>query len=242
MFVSTLVDRLGELLNDNLVKGTPLGLLLPLVGLAFIQNNAYFSAFRQEFVGTMVMIVCTFSAGKWIGETDNKVAWASHAVGVVAADYLTGGPHVNPAVTVSMFTLGKCSYTEGYVRIAAQMAGGLVSFPLYHLISTVALKLTPFGGPEFHEDNKANITVADAFLSEFCASFLLMWLIYLVNWEYHFGKRTHYIIKQTLTAIGIRGLIEFFPTAGPGRYIKERCMPPLTSRLFTQEVCFRLQQ
>jgi glycerol uptake facilitator-like aquaporin len=30
----------------------------------------------------------------------------------------------------------------------------------------------------------------------------------------HFGKY-HYIIKQFLTAVAIRALIEFFPTAGP---------------------------
>lgn len=35
-----------------------------------------------------------------------------------------------------------------------------------------------------------------------------------MNWEINFGKY-HYIIKQTLTAVAIRALIEFFPTAGP---------------------------
>jgi glycerol uptake facilitator-like aquaporin len=35
-----------------------------------------------------------------------------------------------------------------------------------------------------------------------------------LNWEFHFGK-FHYIIKQSLTAIAIRALIEAFPTAGP---------------------------
>lgn len=50
--------------------------------------------------------------------------------------------------------------------------------------------------------------------SEFVAMVLLMILIYTVNWELNFGKY-HYWIKQTLTAIGIRYLIETFPTAGP---------------------------
>ena len=35
-----------------------------------------------------------------------------------------------------------------------------------------------------------------------------------LNWEFNFGKY-HYVIKQTLTAVAIRALIEFFPTAGP---------------------------
>lgn len=117
------------------------------------------------------------------------------------------GQHVNPAVTVSMWSLNKCSYTEAFVRIAGQMGGGLVAFPLFHYMSE-KLNLTPFGGPEFSDND------ADAFLSEFFATFLLMWAIYILNWEFHFGKY-HYIIKQTLTAVAIRALIEFFPTAGP---------------------------
>ena len=35
-----------------------------------------------------------------------------------------------------------------------------------------------------------------------------------LNWEFNFGKH-HYWIKQFLTAVAIRALIEFFPTAGP---------------------------
>lgn len=119
-----------------------------------------------------------------------------------------GGPHVNPAVTVAMFSLGKVSYTEAYVRIAAQLGGGLISFPLYHAISN-ALEWTPFGGPEFNTEGN----VVEAFLSEHFATLCLMFAIYVLNWELNFGKH-HYIIKQSLTAIAIRFLIEVFPTAG----------------------------
>lgn len=74
-----------------------------------------------------------------------------------------------------MWSLNKCSYTEGFVRIAGQMGGGLVAFPLFHFISE-KLNLTPFGGPEFVSENGV-----DAFISEFVASFLLMWVIYIVS-------------------------------------------------------------
>ena len=75
-----------------------------------------------------------------------------------------------------MWALNECSYTEGFVRIAGQMGGGLVAFPLFHYISET-FGLTPFGGPEFSYDNHV-----DAFLSEFFASFLLMWVIYIVSY------------------------------------------------------------
>ena len=91
-----------------------------------------------------------------------------------------GGQHVNPAVTVSMWALGKVSYTETFVRIAGQMGGGLVAFPCFQFVSE-QMNLTPFGGPEFSKENDV-----DAFLQEFCASFLLMWAIYIVRFPYPF--------------------------------------------------------
>jgi glycerol uptake facilitator-like aquaporin len=158
------------------------------------------------------MIAFTFSAGKWIGSESMRMAWTSHFLGVITADFLGGGPQVNPAVTMSMWCLGKVSYTEAYVRVAGQIGGGLVAFPLYHAISD-AMKWTPFGGPEFNAPEDMEHAI-EAFLSETGATFLLMFVIYILNWELNFGKN-HYIIKQSLTAIAIRTLIELFPTAGP---------------------------
>jgi len=192
---------------DDLVAFFPPGVILS-VAAGCVEHRKYWSAYVKEFIGTLLMVVLTFSAGKWIGQDDVMVAWSAHAVGVVLADYFGGGQHVNPAVTVSMWALNKCSYTEAFVRIAGQMGGGLVAFPLFQFAAE-QLNLTPFGGPEFTQDNDV-----DAFTSEFVASFLLMWVIYILNWEFNFGTY-HYIIKQTLTAVAIRALIEFFPTAGP---------------------------
>lgn len=116
---------------------------------AYIEGGRYFQSFRHEFVGTLLMIMCTFSAGKWVGRDNLRVAWTAHAMGVITADYLGGGPHVNPAVTTSMWALGKCSYTESYVRVSAQLAGGLVSFPIFAALAH-AMDWDAFGGPEFH--------------------------------------------------------------------------------------------
>ncbi|KAL7535294.1 hypothetical protein ACHAWF_005122 [Thalassiosira exigua] len=178
---------------------------------AFVADGAYLSAYRHEFIGTLLMIGLTFSPGKWIGQESLPVAWLAHAIGVIAADKIGGGPQVNPAVTVSMFALGKCNYTEGFVRIMGSMAGGLVAFPLFKVLAE-QFGLTPLGGPEF--DPKDDEDGIAAGFSEFLAMVLLMILIYAVNWELNFGKY-HYWIKQTLTAVGIRYLIETFPVAGP---------------------------
>jgi len=188
----------------------PPGLILSFAS-AFVVERSYLTAWRHAFVGTLIMISFTFSAGKWWGTDSQTVEWASHVVGVVAADYLSGGPHVNPAVSLSMWALGKCNYTEMYVRIAAQMGGGLIAFPLFHYLSTT-LDLNPLGGPAFDPTDDASGSAAG--LSELMATCLLCFLIYAVNWELHFGTY-HYWIKQPLTALGIRYLIVMFPLAGP---------------------------
>lgn len=157
------------------------------------------------------MVGLTFTPGKWIGQDSLAVAWIAHAIGVIAADKLGGGPHVNPAVTVSMWALGKCSYTEGFVRVMGSMAGGLVAFPLFKVV-TDQTGLTALGGPEFDPKDDEEGLIAG--FSEFIAMILLLILVYVVNWELNFGKY-HYWIKQTLTAVGIRYIIETFPTAGP---------------------------
>lgn len=209
--VKILIEELVSFLRDINAFIPPL--LLILLPSAFIDGGKYLNgAFRHEFIGTLIMVGLTFSAGKWIGADDINIAWTAHLFGVIAADYISGGPQVNPAVTVSMWTLGKCSYTEAYVRICAQICGGLIAFPLFHMIS-VSANLTPFGGPEFHLDN-GEFATSTAAISEFIASLLLCFVIYILNWECNFGN-LHYIIKQTLTAIAIRGLIEYFPIAGP---------------------------
>lgn len=201
-FLSSVYQQLAPL--------CPPGLAICLAS-AFLGDGKYLGAYRHEFVGTIIMIGLTFSPGKWFATGSRDAEWIAHAMCIVAADKIAGGPNVNPGVTVSMFALGKVSYTEGFVRAMGAMAGGLVSFPLFKML-TDTMKWTPLGGPEFdHQDDEEGIAAG---FQEFVAMILLMFLIYILNWELNFGK-FHYWIKQTLTAIGIRYLIVTFPLAGP---------------------------
>lgn len=207
MVVISYLSRLSDIIS----KHTPPGLILG-TSAAFLSSGQYLQPWLAEFFGTLLMIFLTFSPGKWIGANSTSVAWASHAVGVVASDYLAGGPHVNPAVSVAMFSLGRCDYTEMYVRICASMAGGLVAFPLFLFFSESA-GLVSLGGPEYSASDEKDDFGA-AFLNEFFAFFCLIVMIYVLNFELNFGKY-HYWIKQPLTAIGIRYLIEVFGLTGP---------------------------
>lgn len=171
--VAAHVSNLNSLFND-LIDLLPPGIILSLAA-GRIEKGKYWNVYVKEFIGTMMMIAFTFSAGKWVGTQSWEFAWAWHVVGVIAADYFGGGQQVNPAVTVSMWALAKIDYTEAFVRIAGQMGGGMISFPLFHIIADT-LKMEPFGGPQFNKGNNA-----EAAISEFLAMFLLMWAIYIVS-------------------------------------------------------------
>lgn len=120
--MKTAVEVLFKFLQD-VCTYIPPG-LLPCLGAGFLEGGKYLKSFRHELVGSLLMIGCTFSAGKWFFSESVRMSWTAHFMGVIAADYLGGGPHVNPAVTVTMVCLGKCTYTEGYIRIAGQISGG----------------------------------------------------------------------------------------------------------------------
>jgi flagellin-like protein len=77
--------------------------LVPIFATGFIADRAYMRPFLQEVIGSIIMIAFTFSAGKWIGEQSLRVAWTSHFFGVIAADYIGGGPMVNPAMSVAFW-------------------------------------------------------------------------------------------------------------------------------------------
>jgi glycerol uptake facilitator-like aquaporin len=173
--VAAVVEALSSIFSDTLAYLPP-GLILS-VAAAFVGDGKYFKAYRDEFIGSILMVCFTFSAGKWVGQNNVYAAWAFHSVGVIAADYFGGGQQVNPAVTMSMWALGKVSYTEAFVRVAGQMGGGLIAFPLFHATSE-AMKWTAFGGPEFTMKGDHPVEAA---LSEFVAMFLLMWAIYIVS-------------------------------------------------------------
>lgn len=198
-------------LSSYVYTSLPSGLLHCFVCM-LLGGGKYRGAWFNEFYGTLLMVFLTFSPGKWIGVDSTPLEWLCQAAGVVAADYLAGGPHVNPACSVCMFALGKCDYTECYVRIMGGLAGGLVAFPLFLAFSS-SMGWNDLGGPEYEVKDESDDT-SEAFLNEFLSTFFLLISIFILNFELNFGK-FHYWVKQSLQAIVIRYLIVVFGTTGP---------------------------
>jgi len=83
--VKTVIEQLASFGSD-LVSFIPPG-LFPSFATAFIEGGKYLPSFRHEFVGSLLMICFTFSAGKWIGKESLRLAWTSHGLGVIAGEY-----------------------------------------------------------------------------------------------------------------------------------------------------------
>lgn len=98
-----IVETLSAYFQELLVY-VPSGLGITLAA-AFIEGGKYFKSFRHEFVGTLLMIGCTFSAGKWFGANDRNTAWLAHAIGVIIADFVGGGPQVSQSSYTLSFVL-----------------------------------------------------------------------------------------------------------------------------------------
>jgi len=88
------------------------------------------SPFFPEFFGTLLMIVLTFAPGNWFFTDDSQWLgnWVSHCAMVVASDHYCGGQHVNPGASFSMYLLGKTSFNNFFIRVSAQMLGGMFAF------------------------------------------------------------------------------------------------------------------
>jgi len=86
--VKPLVEQLASF-GADLVAFIPPGIFLSF-STAFIEGGKYLQTFRQEFVGTLLMIIFTFSAGKWVGKDSLRVAWTSHGLGVIAGKKVLG--------------------------------------------------------------------------------------------------------------------------------------------------------
>ncbi|KAL3922363.1 MAG: hypothetical protein SGILL_002248, partial [Bacillariaceae sp.] len=78
------VATLSSIFHD-VVDFFPPGIIMS-VAAGCVEHRKYWDKYVKEFLGTIVMIGCTFSAGKWFGTDSWQVAWLFHAIGVVAAD------------------------------------------------------------------------------------------------------------------------------------------------------------
>lgn len=87
-------------------------------------------------------------------------------------DVVSCGSQVNPSVSVAMFVHGAISFPGAIVRILAQLAAGMIAYPLLQKLSPSYVGV---GGPGLQD----GISTTTGALAEFTLTFGLLTLIYL---------------------------------------------------------------
>jgi len=152
------------------------------------------AVFSRELLGSVVMVFCGFTPGPFLGHFGGWEEWTAHFGGILLTDYIFGG-HFNPAVSFAFFVHREISLAQLFVLWAAQMAGGVLAFPLLQACSS------PYGieigGPAVAE----GVSLEQAMWAEFAATFLLLAAVFTccTTW-----LGPHWAFRQSLIAVSIR--------------------------------------
>ena len=179
------------------------------------------AAYNKEFFGTILIVVLTFSPGRWFGVDAEPVLgvpadWIFMAAGIVMTDWAGGGPHVNPGVSLAFWLLGKIEAAEMAINMIAQTAGATAAVVVCQVFAKAA-GWQLLAGPEI-DTSIAGEALTTACAAEFASMGLLCLAVFALNFEPSERIKEHkyyYIIKQTLTAVVVRLLIIYFPASGP---------------------------
>jgi len=162
----------------------------------------------KEFFGMVFIVGFTFTPGKWVGKEVWWHNWIWHGVGVIAADLLCGGGHVNPSMSYALYAVGSVTYGELLCRVASQVAGSVMAFTFWQAVAK-EFQLEPLAFSAFDFTKPA----ADACWNEALASFVLVGGVFL--WHFILPTKNHYWVKMPLTAAVVRLNIVLFPVTGP---------------------------
>eukprot|EP00038_Savillea_parva_P012431 m.204650 g.204650 ORF g.204650 m.204650 type:complete len:270 (-) comp22599_c0_seq1:68-877(-) len=163
----------------------------------------------REFLGVFVMLGTQASAGKWIATRDWQTEWLYHGCAIIGTDLITGGPHLNPAVSLYLYALGECTRAQCISRSAAAFIGSSCAFPFFDWVAAT-FKLPKLTGPEYDE---RKISVRVGMEQEIKATAALCAVIAAFSWE--LPIKDNYLMKMVCIAMMVRGLIQQFPTVGP---------------------------
>jgi len=134
-----------------------------------------------EFIGIFFLVFIGVGAIVTNAYRDGSVGLigiaAAHgvalAVGVAATMHISGA-HLNPAVTVGLFTIGRVNARTALVYIVAQLLGGLTAaFAIKFLYPEMAGVVTRLGTPRL----AADISIVEGILIEAIMTFLLAFAV-----------------------------------------------------------------
>jgi len=94
--------------RDFALTGSVVAILGSCASLIPLGKEKY--SFVKEFFGMFFIVGFTFTPGKWVGTEAWWHSWMWHGAGIIAADLLCGGGHVNPSMSYALYAVGYVTY------------------------------------------------------------------------------------------------------------------------------------
>lgn len=141
-----------------------------------------YKAFLAEFLGTFALIFAGVGAiaGNYLngGQTGLVGIALAHGLTIavmVSATAAVSGGHLNPAVTLGLFSAGKIDFPNTLGYVTAQCLGGITAAFLIKLCLPLnALMAVGMGTPSL----SPNISLGMGFLTELILTFFLVFVVY----------------------------------------------------------------
>jgi MIP family channel proteins len=139
-------------------------------------------AFAAELVGTFLLVffICGFVSVTAPREFSLVGLALTHAFALMIVVYALGGTsgaHVNPAVTIALWTSKKISTPNAIVYIVCQVIGAVLAALVVLLLFKSAGDPVNYGTPAINGDVINNGSVWLGMIAEALGTFALMWVI-----------------------------------------------------------------
>ena len=152
-----------------------------------IENNEKpAKKYATEFLGTFVLVFMgcgsVVLAGSYIGALGISFAFGFSVLAMVYAIGGISGCHINPAVTLSMFVVGKINSKNAVIYIIAQCAGAISGAAVLYSIAignpNYSLAANGLGQNGFDAASPAQFTLTSAFVAEVLLTFIFLLVIH----------------------------------------------------------------
>jgi aquaporin Z len=142
--------------------------------------------YAAELIGTfaLVLVGCGSAviAGQYIGFLGISFAFGLTVLAMVYAIGNISGCHINPAVTIAMFTLGKIKPKDAVVYIIVQCIGAIIAAGILFVIATgktgYSLAVNGLGQNGFESHSPGGYSLIASFIAEMTLTGLFLFVIF----------------------------------------------------------------
>jgi len=161
---------------------------MKILGVEEVSNLKICRMLGAEFLGTLLLVLFGCGTIFWAdGDVSSKLVQIALTFGFMVTCLVTvlghvSGCHINPAVTVSLLVVGKCSVLRSVLYIVVQCIGAVAGFFLLLQITPSELSSN---GPTGATSLGPNVSQGQGFLTEAIATFLLILVIHAATDKRH---------------------------------------------------------